>query len=87
MQPVRSLYEDNCVVLEEDHVNIIAMYVRPPGGKSTLNLVKILTRCLQLKHNKGKTIVVGDFDFRLDKTEHRRTIQFEEAGGLKSSRA
>src|SRR5687768_14050284 len=65
MKPV--LTEDNCVVLEGERVNSIAMYVRPPGCESTMDLVEKLTRCLLLTHNKGKTTGAGDLNARLDK--------------------
>ena len=61
---------DNCVVLEGELTNLIAMYVRsPPPAEDAFAMTEKLVSCLQLTPHHNNTIITGDFNARLDKPD------------------
>ena len=72
------LSEDNCIVIEGDRINIVALYVRLRGAEETHDVVDKLVNSLHRVADKGLTIVAGDLNARLDKPDDSRTIAFEE---------
>ena len=71
------LAEDNCIVIEGDRINILAAYMRPE--ESTITKLEKITQYIQLIENELPTMLVGDFNVRLDKPEKASTITFTEA--------
>lgn len=65
--------DEDCVILECELMNIVAMYVRPANVASTYDLLDKITGALQKIDYSKNTLLLGDFNTRLDSPEDNRT--------------
>lgn len=70
--------EDNCIVMRTKYLDVVAMYIRPDPAETTLDLVEKLEQCIGKVFRAKKTLLLGDFNAKMNRPEETRTIAFLE---------